>query len=149
MQRSAAIVLVVLSSLMLGQVPCCRVHDYAGVYAGVANEWAGVANESANESAGEVAADSAQRGPGEYICPCCNRANPKHGIRTSALASGCDCTPLDGDSNRSDAVVADLPLALPILGDELRNDPGRRIVAVCARATNVPRFVALTLPLLL
>ena len=130
MQRSAAIFLVVLSSLMLGTTPCCRIHDYAGV-------------------ANELAANSSQRGAGEFVCPCCNPANPKHGTRTSTLARGCDSPTLHGDSDRTEARVDELPLALPVLGDDTRHAPAHRVIAALARATDVPRSGALTLPLLL
>jgi len=134
MQRSAAIVLVVLSSLMLGTTPCCRIHDYAGV----ATELA-----AGNDQSGS------QRGVGEFVCPCCNTPGPQHDGRTSTVARGCDSPTLHGDSDRSEAQVDELPLALPVLGDDTRHAPAHRVIAACARATDVPRAAALTLPLLL
>ena len=125
MQRSAAILLVVLSSLMLGTTPCCRIHDYAG---------------AATDLAVSDLQAGAERGPGEFVCPCCKRTNPKHGTRTSEIARGCECTTLDGEATRTKA-SATLPLALPVVRDQPRMAPDGRTIAAHSRATDVPRFV--------
>ena len=137
MHRHAAIALVVLSSLMLGEAPCCRVHGYAGV-------------------ALELAPDSEARGPGEFVCPCCDKPNPRHakpgqGGPVRSFKRGCGATPLDGAVAEDETGIGNVELAqaLPVPASVLQALPTGRLIAVCARTTDVPRPGALTLPLLL
>ena len=132
MQRHAAIALVVLSSLMLGEAPCCRVHGYAGV-------------------ASVFAPNSEARGPGEYVCPCCNKPHPKNGDPVRSFEAGCEATPLDGAVAEDETGIGDveLALALPVPAVATKMLPAQRLIATCARDADVPRTGALTLPLLL
>jgi len=137
MQRAATILLVLYSSFMLGKAPCCRIHDFTG---SVPSEV-----KPSEDSEEHV------RGPGQYVCPCCEKPGKhKDGQPAPRFGKKCTCPALIGTlAAASDAI--DLPLALPFDGSFLPAKIDTLSVFAFVQSTLAPPIAVreLTLPLLL
>ncbi|MHC4952801.1 MAG: hypothetical protein ACYTGZ_02845 [Planctomycetota bacterium] len=143
MHRAAAILLVISSSLMLGRAPCCSLHDFAGSVRVIASP----AVQSQSERGG-----TEDRGPGEWVCPCCEKPH-KHDVsqqEAPAASNGCDLPALIAALVKA-TDAPDAELALPIEFAALLTVIGREHVATPGDDSGAPMVAhaALNLPLLL
>lgn len=135
MLRTATILVVFCTSLMLGKAPCCRLHDFsAPVHTAI--------------QAGSP--DRETRGPGEYVCPCCEKPKKQDGQPVPHISKPCNCPPLIA-SIAADADAVDLPLALPSQFAVLPMTIGDAWNGAFVNLTRAPptAYSAVTLPLLL
>ena len=137
MQRAATILLVLYSSFMLGKAPCCRIHEFAG--------------SVPSEVMRSIDTDEHARGPGQYVCPCCEKPGKhENGQPAPHFGKACTCPTLIG-TIAADSDAIDLPLALPFDGSFLPAKIDTLSVFAFVQSTLAPPIAvrALTLPLLL
>jgi len=135
MLRTARILVVFCTSFMLGEAPCCRIHDFSAPV----------------QQAIETSAHASElRGAGEFVCPCCEKPQKQDGQRIPHVSKPCTCPPLIA-SVAGDTDPVDLPLALPIHVASMPTSIGDTWIGALVNSTRAPpaALFAVTLPLLL